>query len=92
MEAHRECGNMCANFVERIWNWIVDRANLRDIPFRKVPYTHFSLDFWLGAIVTSAFAWLVLTGLMLLIWYNPLDAYNSVMRIIEKVPYGQLLR
>ena len=83
---------MGANFVEKIWNWIVDRANLRDIPFRRVPYTHFSLDFWLGAIVTSAFAWLVLTGLMLLIWYNPLDAYNSVMRIIEEVPYGQLLR
>lgn len=82
---------MGSNPVERIWNWVVDRANLREIPFRRVPYTHFSLDFWLGAIVASAFAWLALSGLMLLIWYNPLDAYNSTMRIVREIPYGELL-
>ncbi len=79
------------NLVERIWSWVVDRANLREIPFRRVPYTHFSLDFWLGAIVASAFAWLSLTGLMLLIWYNPLEAYSSTMNIIREIPYGELL-
>lgn len=82
---------MGSNPIDRIWGWIVDRANLRDIPFRRVPYTHFSLDFWLGAIVASAFAWLALSGLTLLIWYNPLDAYNSTMRIIKEIPYGKLL-
>lgn len=82
---------MGSNPLERIWGWVVDRANLREIPFRRVPYTHFSLDFWLGAIVASAFAWLALTGLMLLIWYNPLEAYNSTMNIVKEIPYGELL-
>ncbi|MEM1611476.1 MAG: cytochrome bc complex cytochrome b subunit [Sulfolobales archaeon] len=80
-----------SNIVERIWNWIVDRANLREIPFRRVPYTYFDLDHWLGAIVASAFAWLAITGLLLLIWYDASNPYNSTMRIVNEIPYGKLL-
>lgn len=80
-----------SNIVERIWNWIVDRANLREIPFRKVPYTYFDLDHWLGAIVASSFAWLAITGLLLLIWYDPSNPYNSTMMIVNEIPYGKLL-
>jgi quinol-cytochrome oxidoreductase complex cytochrome b subunit len=80
-----------SNMIEKIWSWVVDRANLRDIPFRRVPYTHFHLDHWLGAIVASAFAWLAITGLLLLIWYDASNPYNSTMRIVNEVPYGKLL-
>jgi quinol-cytochrome oxidoreductase complex cytochrome b subunit len=80
-----------SNMIEKIWGWIVDRANLREIPFRRVPYTHFSLDHWLGAIVASAFAWLAITGLLLLIWYDASNPYNSTMRIVNEIPYGKLL-
>jgi quinol-cytochrome oxidoreductase complex cytochrome b subunit len=77
--------------IEKIWSWVVDRANLREIPFRRVPYTHFHLDHWLGAIVASAFAWLAITGLLLLIWYDASNPYNSTVRIVNEIPYGKLL-
>jgi quinol-cytochrome oxidoreductase complex cytochrome b subunit len=79
------------NIVDRIWGLIVDRANLREIPFRRVPYTYFDLDHWLGAIVASAFAWLAITGLLLLIWYDASNPYKSTMRIVNEIPYGKLL-
>lgn len=79
------------SLIESIWNWVVERANLREIPFRRVPYTYFDLDHWLGAIVASAFAWLAITGLLLLIWYDASNPYNGTMRIINEIPYGKLL-
>jgi len=79
------------SLVDRIWGWIVERANLREIPFRRVPYTYFDLDHWLGAIVASSFAWLAITGLLLLIWYDTSNPYNSTMMIVNEIPYGKLL-
>lgn len=80
-----------ASFVERLWGWVVDRANLRNLPLWRVPPTYFNLDHWLGAIVASAFAWLAMTGLLLLIWYNPSKAYDSTVRLVNEIPYGRLL-
>jgi hypothetical protein len=45
-----------SSIARRVYELLVDRAGLNKLPFRSVPYGYVSLEFWLGAIVASAFA------------------------------------
>jgi quinol-cytochrome oxidoreductase complex cytochrome b subunit len=51
----------------------------------------FSVEHWLGGIAASALAWQILTGLLLLFYYEPSDAYTSTMGIINTVPFGSII-
>ncbi|BAA80726.1 cytochrome b [Aeropyrum pernix K1] len=78
-------------FVRKAWEWIYERGGLGHLPFYRVPYSYFTLDIWLGAIVASSFFWLALTGLLLLFYYRPTDPLESSKAIIFERPFGALL-
>ncbi|WP_069806760.1 cytochrome b [Vulcanisaeta thermophila] len=71
--------------------WIEETFHLRDAPFMGVPDYMFNLKYWLGAIAASAFTWQVMTGLLLLFYYEPSNAYDSTMSIIHNVPFGSII-
>jgi quinol-cytochrome oxidoreductase complex cytochrome b subunit len=72
-------------------DWLADTFHLRDVPFMGVPDYMFNIEYWLGAIATAALAWQALTGLILLLYYQPSNAYDSTMAIIHAVPFGSIL-
>jgi len=72
-------------------DWIAELLHLKDVPFMGVPNYMFSIEYWLGGISAGALAWQVLTGLLLLFYYEPSNAYNSTMSIIHNVPFGSII-
>jgi len=72
-------------------DWFADLLHLKDVPFMGVPDYMFSIEHWLGGIAASALAWQAITGLLLLLYYQPSDAYNSTMAIIHTVPFGSII-
>lgn len=77
--------------TERFVNWWSDRLHLKDIPLSRIPNYMYSVNYWLGSMVAAAFFWEVISGLFVILYYEPSDPYGSTMNIIHKVPYGQLL-
>jgi quinol-cytochrome oxidoreductase complex cytochrome b subunit len=73
------------------WDWITDTLHLRDLPFMAAPSLMFNVRYWFGTIAVAALAWQVLTGLILLLYYQPSNAYDSTMAIIHNVPFGSIL-
>ncbi len=47
--------------------------------------------YWTGALISIAFIYQVVSGLLLLIYYNPGNPYVSTENIINSVPYGALM-
>ena len=72
-------------------DWFAELLHLKDVPFMGVPNYMFSIEYWLGGISASALAWQVLTGLLLLFYYEPSNAYNSTMSIIHNVSFGSII-
>jgi len=70
---------------------ILDRVGVREAPFFKTPDYMYNPSYWLGAMVAGAFIYTVITGLLLLLYYQPSYAYQSTMNIIYHVPYGPVL-
>jgi len=70
---------------------ILDRLGVREVPFFRTPDYMYNPSYWLGAMVTAAFLYTVITGLLLLVNYIPADAYGSTHDIINSVPYGAVL-
>ncbi|MCL4330496.1 MAG: cytochrome bc complex cytochrome b subunit [Candidatus Thermoplasmatota archaeon] len=71
-----------------------DPLKINELPLKRVPdYMRGKggIWFWTGAMITIAFLYQVVTGLILLLYYNPADAYNSTEYIINNVPYGALI-
>ncbi|AEA13538.1 Cytochrome b subunit of the bc complex [Thermoproteus uzoniensis 768-20] len=64
---------------------------LKDVPFMGVPDYMFNIEHWLGGVAASALAWQAITGLLLLLYYQPSNAYDSTMAIIHNVPFGSIL-
>lgn len=74
-----------------IYEWLLDRAGLKEVPFYRVPFHYLSIDMWLGALVAASMAWLFISGLLLLIYYNPNSPYESTMNIVNNIPFGKVL-
>jgi len=74
-----------------IGDWFAETFHLKDIPFMGVPTYMFSIEYWLGGIASAALFWQALTGLLMLLYYQPSDAYDSTMAIIHSVPFGSVL-
>ena len=73
------------------WEWLSERLGLDHLPLYRVPYSYFRLEFWLGAFVAASFTLLVITGLLLLFYYNPGDPIGSNMKLIEEKPFGRVI-
>lgn len=61
---------------------------------RKVPdymRTKGGAWYWTGAMIMVTFMYEVLTGLIILFYYQPSDAYNSTMNFVNSVPFGSLI-
>ncbi|BAK54638.1 cytochrome b N-terminal domain-containing protein [Sulfurisphaera tokodaii] len=76
---------------DRVSNWFKERLGLDDLPFFRTPDYMYKVNFWLGALVASAFIYTVISGLILLLYYNPDQGYESTLFIIDKVPYGSVV-
>ncbi len=72
-------------------DWFAELLHLKDVPFMGVPSYMFSIEYWLGGIAASALAWQVLTGLLLLFYYEPSNAYDSTMSILHNVSFGSII-
>ena len=47
--------------------------------------------YWTGAMVTAAFLYEVITGLVILMYYQPSNAYTSTENFVHSVPFGSLI-
>ncbi len=47
--------------------------------------------YWTGAMVTVAFLYEVITGLVILMYYQPSQAYTSTENFVNNVPFGSLI-
>ncbi|MFZ8788914.1 MAG: cytochrome b N-terminal domain-containing protein, partial [Acidilobaceae archaeon] len=75
------------SIARRVYEFLVDRAGLNNLPLRRVPYGYVSLEFWLGAIVASAFAWLAISGILLLLYYDYTNPAEANRRLLETKPF-----
>ncbi|BCU71494.1 proton pump complex cytochrome B SoxC [Stygiolobus caldivivus] len=76
---------------ERVKNWFKERINMDDLPFFRTPDYMYHVGDWLGALVAGAFFYTVISGLILLLYYNPEAGYEATQTIINKVPYGSVV-
>ncbi|WP_054846373.1 proton pump complex cytochrome B SoxC [Sulfuracidifex tepidarius] len=81
---------MKQSLTSRVSNWFKDRLGLDDLPFFRTPDYMYHVDEWLGALVAGAFFYTVISGLILLLYYNADAGYQSTETIINSVPYGSV--
>ncbi len=71
-----------------------DPLHIDDLPLSTVPdYMRKKGGFWYwtGAMISMAFIYQVVTGLILLLYYNPANAYVTTEYFKNSVPYGSLI-
>jgi len=76
---------------KRISEWFSERLKLEDLPFFKTPDYMYHVNEWLGALVAASFIYTIISGLILLLYYNPEAGYQSTEAIIQQVPYGSVV-
>lgn len=57
--------------LNRIWGFIEDRSGMRKWALRPQPQFTFKPSYWTGAFVAVAFGYQVLSGMLLLLYYQP---------------------
>ncbi|AGE71780.1 proton pump complex cytochrome B SoxC [Sulfolobus acidocaldarius] len=72
-------------------DWFKERLGLDDLPFFRTPDYMYNVNYWLGSLVAAAFIYTVVSGLILLLYYNAEAGYSSTEFIIQKVPYGSVI-
>ncbi|MEM0305200.1 MAG: proton pump complex cytochrome B SoxC [Saccharolobus sp.] len=77
--------------MPNISKWFSERLKLDELPFFRTPDYMYHVDYWLGALVAAAFFYTVISGLILLLYYNPSQGYASTEFIINNVPYGSVV-
>ncbi|MFP3044199.1 MAG: cytochrome bc complex cytochrome b subunit [Thermocladium sp.] len=73
------------------WAWLDERAKLSELPLLGTPDYMFKLGYWTGGMTAAAFFWQVISGLLLLMYYEPGSAYSSTEYIINNVAFGKIL-
>lgn len=71
-----------------------DPMHIEELPLKKVPdymRKKGGIWYWTGAIITMAFVYQVVSGLLLLLYYNPSEAYVSTEAIITSIPFGSFM-
>ena len=84
--------------MDRVWAWLDERVGLETVRHlmaqKTVPRHRFSLFYYLGGMALFLFIIQIVTGLLLLLYYEPgvSTAYESVRRISGEIPFGWLVR
>lgn len=71
-----------------------DPLHINDLPLKTVPdymRKRGGIWYWTGALISMAFVYQVVTGLFLLLYYNPSSAYTTTEYVVNSVPYGSLI-
>lgn len=71
-----------------------DPLHMSELPLKRVPdymRKRGGFMYWTGALVSVAFVYQIISGLILLLYYNPASSYPSTESIIETIPYGALI-
>lgn len=82
----------------RIVRWLRERLPLNDIisffSKKTVPRHKHSFWYYFGGLTLFFFVIQIVTGILLALYYKPSpdQAYESVQRIVNEVPYGWLVR
>lgn len=89
---------MTAAALRRVAGWIDARTGLSGsrhlLDAKVVPRHRYSVFYYLGGMALFLFVVQVVTGLLLLLYYEPgtATAYESVKRISGEIPFGWLVR
>lgn len=70
-----------------------DPLKIEELPVRRVPdymRKKGGIWYWTGALITMAFVYQVITGLILLLYYNAGNPYISTEYLLTNIPYGSL--
>ncbi|MCI4336153.1 MAG: cytochrome bc complex cytochrome b subunit [Thermoplasmata archaeon] len=57
--------------LNRIWGFVEDRTGMPKWALRPQPAFSFKPSYWTGAFVVNAFLWQVISGMLLLLYYQP---------------------
>ncbi len=71
-----------------------DPLGINELPFKTQPnYMRGKggIWYWTGGLTTMAFFYQIISGLIILLYYNPANAYTSTEYFLTSVPYGALL-
>jgi quinol-cytochrome oxidoreductase complex cytochrome b subunit len=77
-----------------IRKWIEERIHFNELPLKPSPDYMRKWGgkwYWTGGLITIAFFYEIITGLILLLYYNPSDPYGATQYILTQLPYGSLL-
>ncbi|WP_423836905.1 proton pump complex cytochrome B SoxC [Sulfuracidifex metallicus] len=74
-----------------LFDEILDRVGINEAPLFRTPDYMYNASYWLGAMVAGSFFFTVITGLILLLLYEPANAYGQTETIINSIPYGSVL-
>ncbi|MGA7862220.1 MAG: cytochrome bc complex cytochrome b subunit [Thermoplasmata archaeon] len=87
--------------LNSLWNFLESRTHISKWPYRPQPEFSFNPSYWTGAFVAVGFMLQVLTGLLLLFYYDPStasittggapQAWSSTLYVIQTAPFGWLL-
>ncbi len=83
---------------KKIGDFLDERLGIRDILEQNLTKyllpKNINVWYTLGAVLLALFAVQVASGILLLVYYNPNtdDAFHSIQRIMNDVPYGWLIR
>ena len=79
---------------EKIKSWLNERTRISNPPLKRTPDYMRKWGgkwYWTGALITIVFLYEVITGLVLLLYYNPSDPYGATQYVLNSIPYGSLL-
>lgn len=71
-----------------------DPMHIEELPLKKVPdymRKRGGIWYWTGALISMAFVYQIITGLLLLLYYNPSQAYSSTEAMITSIPFGSFM-
>jgi len=82
------------SITERFWNWFVERTRIEPILTTTITDRALTPMYCLGGLTFLFFVLLVVTGIMLSMYYRPAPetAFDSVQEIALNVRYGWLIR
>ncbi len=63
--------------LNRIWGFVEDRTSMRRWALRPQPEFSFKPSYWTGAFVANAFFYQVISGALLLLYYQPSTATHA---------------
>ncbi len=63
--------------LNRVWGFVEDRTAMRRWALRPQPEFSFKPSYWTGAFVINAFLYQVVSGALLLLYYEPSTATNA---------------